>query len=193
VNDTLARAPVRPVNIGDVMILTAAFAAGLAFSIRPWADVVQWYSMVSPFSRGDWWSWWTAFGRREPPRFLVLRGCVQILFCFIASLTLALVGARLRRPRPPWRQVACQPGFVACVALCATAAIDFELTSLHAVSLPLMLEMALPGLAVLASWLVLLAARRWQPEASWIDRTGRLAGAFWLATIPWSIWVAYPR
>jgi hypothetical protein len=56
-----------------------------------------------------------------------------------------------------------------------------------------MLEMALPGLAVLASWLVLLATRCGQPEASWIDRTGRLVGAFWLATIPWSIWVAYPR
>jgi len=56
--------------------------------------------------------------------------------------------------------------------------------------MPLLIAMLLPGAAVLASWSILVAVGRWHPEASWIDRSGRLVGAFWLATIPWSIWIA---
>ncbi len=35
--------------------------------------------------------------------------------------------------------------------------------------------------AVIVAWVVLLASGRWRPEPSWIDRAGRLLGAYWIA------------
>jgi hypothetical protein len=36
------------------------------------------------------------------------------------------------------------------------------------------------GIAVIVAWSVLWANRRWRPEPSWIDRTGRLLGVYWV-------------
>ena len=36
------------------------------------------------------------------------------------------------------------------------------------------------GLAVLASWVTLVAGRRWRPEPSWVDRLGRALGLLWV-------------
>jgi hypothetical protein len=128
--------------------------------------------------------------RKLGPQFLVIQGGVQLLSCFVAPLTPALIVARLRRPRPPRLVLACQPGFVASVALCVATIVAVDLSMTGSVSIPPVLGMILPGATVLASWSVLIATRRWRPEAGWIDRAGRAVGAFWLATIPWSIWVA---
>ena len=124
-------------------------------------------------------------------RFLVLQGCVPLFCCFVVPLTPALIVARLRAPRPPFRHLASQPGFVASIALCLAAIIivDTDLIFFELAFMPPVVGMLLPGAAVLVSWLILLAARRWRPEASWIDRCGRVVGAFWVATIPWSIWL----
>ena len=40
------------------------------------------------------------------------------------------------------------------------------------------------GYAVAAAWLTLMIGRRWRPEPSWVDRSGRLIGSFWLLMIP---------
>jgi hypothetical protein len=48
--------------------------------------------------------------------------------------------------------------------------------------------MATIGVAVAASWLILLASGRWRAEPSWIDRAGRAFGWFWILTLPLSSW-----
>lgn len=180
----------RQANLGDAMILILAIAVGLALSLRPLADMAEWFAMIKPAYRIDAALWADALARKLGPQFLVIQGLVQLLSCFVAPLTPALIVARLRRPRPPLQGLACQPGFVASVALCAAALGAVDLSATGFVAVPPLLEMTLPGATVLASWSVLIGTRRWRPEPSWIDRTGRSVGAFWLATFPWSIWVA---
>ncbi|SIO57616.1 hypothetical protein SAMN05444166_5445 [Singulisphaera sp. GP187] len=178
----------RKASTGDAMILIFAFAVGLAISLRPMSDMVEWYGLLIPSSRFDLLGWWTAFARKLPPQFLLIQGGVQLLFCLIIPLTLALIVARLRQPRPSsWRL---QPGFVASVALCLAAVVSIDVEYFNLIMIPPLIGSILPGGAVLFSWLVLLTIRRWHPEAGWIDRSGRVVGALWLATIPWSLWVA---
>jgi hypothetical protein len=38
----------------------------------------------------------------------------------------------------------------------------------------------LVGLSIVSSWTTLLVAGRWRPEASWIDRLGRVVAMGWL-------------
>jgi hypothetical protein len=40
------------------------------------------------------------------------------------------------------------------------------------------------GYAVAAAWLTLAIGRRWRPEPTWVDRSGRAIGFFWLLMIP---------
>ncbi len=42
-----------------------------------------------------------------------------------------------------------------------------------------------PGIAiaVAVAWSVLVLARRWRPEPTWVDRTGRVLGSFWIGTL----------
>jgi hypothetical protein len=195
VEETLPRAELRRANIGDAMIVMVAFAVGLAGSFRALSDIREWSALITPMAdRSVWMAWWTEIARRQGLRFQVVQGCVQLLYCFIVPITPALLVARLRRPRPPVRRLACQPGFAASLALCLVvviAMIDVDLTFFDVGSFPPLLMMVLPGAAVLASWSILVATGRWHLEPSWVDRAGCLVGAFWLATIPWSIWIAY--
>jgi hypothetical protein len=48
--------------------------------------------------------------------------------------------------------------------------------------------MAAIGVAVAASWLLLLTTGRWRPERSWIDRAGRVLGWFWIVCLPFTSW-----
>jgi hypothetical protein len=48
--------------------------------------------------------------------------------------------------------------------------------------------MALVGVSVAASWILLLMSGAWRPERGWIDRTGRALGCFWIATLPLTGW-----
>ncbi len=187
---TLPSSEPRKASTGDVMLLIVALAVGLAVSLRPLSDMGEWYGMITPSSRSDLLGWWTAFVLKLPPQFLLIQGGVQLLFCFIIPLTPALLVARLRQPRPSLRRLACQPGFVASLALCVAAVVGIDLEFFNLITIPPLIASILPGLAVLCSWLALLTMGRWHSESGWIDRTGRLLGAFWLATIPWSLWVA---
>jgi hypothetical protein len=45
--------------------------------------------------------------------------------------------------------------------------------------------------AVAVAWLLLLASGNWRPQPHWLDRAGRLLGAFWIAIIPFSCWWDY--
>ncbi len=111
-----------------------------------------------------------------------------------AAWTVAVIPLRLRRPRPPWRRLGRQPGFIAAsaAALALTLLIlviarawmvkgvaaffvgDIELSLV-------VLGPSLAGAAVLGSWTTLILGRRWRAEASWPDRLGRALGAYWIA------------
>lgn len=121
--------------------------------------------------------------------------------CLVVPLMAAVIVMRLRRPRPRRSRLAGQPGFVACLAVMAALVpgLVWAVTIAHR-----------PGFqqvegfrgqwgtllwwadtAVVGSWLALAIARRWRPERSWIDRTGRALGLYWVLlftaalAIPW--------
>ncbi len=48
--------------------------------------------------------------------------------------------------------------------------------------------MAMIGVAVASSWMLLLLSGQWHPERSWIDRAGRVLGCFWIAILPLTAW-----
>lgn len=48
--------------------------------------------------------------------------------------------------------------------------------------------MAMIGVAVAVGWILLLASGRWRAERSWIDRTGRALGCFWIILLPLTCW-----
>ena len=50
--------------------------------------------------------------------------------------------------------------------------------------------MGSPGIAVAIAWIGLAVSGGWRPEASWIDRAGRLVGlgsVAWMMLRPWVI------
>jgi len=115
---------------------------------------------------------------------------------FFAMWTLALIPIRLRFPRPRLRRLARQPGMR---ATCAVGMAFFFLVvqfgillfvfSPH-VNYPIWGDVAflmysvvptIPGLAVLLSWMTLFLFGRWRAEPSWVDRLGRVLGAYWIA------------
>jgi hypothetical protein len=48
--------------------------------------------------------------------------------------------------------------------------------------------MAMIGVAVGSSWILLLLSGRWRAERSWNDRVGRVLGWFWIAILPFTCW-----
>lgn len=105
-----------------------------------------------------------------------LRQCVVFLFPIVAYLSFALPLLRLVRPRPAWGPLLAQPGWSACLAagLALPAATWTEQITHESISVSYV------AAAVGLGWLVQALARRWRPEPSWVDRTGRALGACWL-------------
>lgn len=154
--------------------------------------------------------------RNGPAKFLAAglrRAIHQVAFWFAVEDQLdylaicwaaALVVLRLRRPRPDSRRLFRRPGFVACIT--ATFAYGWMLV-IEAPALlrtfffpsgarlaPLRFFITLPlrhtylAPAVAVTWTILILARSWRPEPSWIDRAGRALGIYWLVVdqiIPW--------
>lgn len=113
----------------------------------------------------------------------------------LASWSVACVALRLRQPRPPFHELMLQPGTVAC-----TCALSYLLISsvplvvlscmgknqfLLLATLPFLLGQV--GSAVTCVWLVQVLGKRWRPEASWLDRWGRLLGVSWIL---WTIYAS---
>lgn len=124
---------------------------------------------------------------------------------YTAMGMVALLVLRLRRPRPGWRRLSRQPGAVACAAATAALLAGGVLVlsrymsmanpmGSNRVNIPLVhmpnelawgshdwpvLESRIPP-AVVSAWLVLAFCGRWRAEPSWIDRTGRVFGSFWV-------------
>jgi hypothetical protein len=88
----------RRFNLGDLMILIAAIGIATMTLRSLWQGLT-----VGP---GE--GYWSV----TPSRLLV----AAILSACATPLTLACLAFRIRRPRPPWRRVAIQPGTAALVA-----------------------------------------------------------------------------
>jgi hypothetical protein len=169
----------RPFTIVDAMILIAATAVGLGV-IRDWTAPVFTYVLRT-------------HEVPSPSGLLMIAELtlVPILFYW----TIAVVGIRLRRPRPSLRRLGRQPGLVACLAVILATLISFsigrypvlfsgkaqpgELSSLLMNLSPP--HMVAPGVAV--AWMVLAVSSRWRPDPGWIDRLGRSVGFAWLALL----------
>jgi hypothetical protein len=170
----------RRVTIADAMVLIAATTVGLAMA-RSYA--------------------WSLYREIPDPSalrtFLMFQGTAP---CLVFTMMLALIPLWLRPPRPRLGSLLRQPGFAACTAgaaafaagvLTAIATRD-RFGSGHTAfffwaSCASWADSVVPG-----SWLFLALSGRWRAQADWIDRLGRILGAFWilyLAHLVFSAWL----
>jgi len=129
-------------------------------------------------------------------RFMMIQYALSAFNPFLAAMTPTLLAIRLRGDGPRLRRIVRQPGFVACAAATLTMLVEAVwIGSLLAVgSRFIHLTTVFDGyaqevsFAVGGAWVALMLTGRWQPEASWIDRAGRLAGVVWIAVtvVSWS-------
>jgi hypothetical protein len=164
----------RPFTLIDAMILVAATAVGFGI-LRDWAAPAIWY----PWPR--------------------LRSIVDFTHVVLGMMnlywTIAVVGIRLRRPRPSLRRLGRQPGFVAGVAVLLMTLI-YNLLRLYMILGPRRVlwerlyafvlnlssvQSIAPAVAV--AWMVLAVSGRWRPDSGWIDRLGRCVGFLWLGLL----------
>lgn len=176
--------PGRAFGLLDAIILVGAAAAG-ATSIRP---VLHYGRGMPNFFR----EYFPALG----PLFFAAYSdlVVEFLVPWLASLTLAFLAIRLRKPRPRFRRLMQQPGTVACVAAAFVMAIGVASASaaigvvglnasenLEDFCLPVLSRIFnMASIAVVAVWSFIALAGRWKPEAGWIDLMGRVVGATWI-------------
>lgn len=123
------------------------------------------------------------FGRPGPElaRRLLETMCLvatPLLFCW----GLALGGLLARKPRPPWALMVRRPGFWPCVLPMPCIVLLFTLHFQGHVALASAVQAFAIPLAIGAVWAILVAARQWRAEASWIDRAGRAIGVAWFVT-----------
>jgi hypothetical protein len=184
----------RRFTILDGMILVAAVAGG--YALRRLADdaiVAHGFNNVH-FQQGS-----------------SLDRVIEEMYPFLVTLTPAVLGMRLRRPRPRWRRLARQPGMAACCAAILPiarslidlykmakfmdhpegylpAGVTLRITYGYFIALPPLGEIygvygSVVGLWVLGAWLILALSGRRRPEPSWIDRLGRIVGIGWLSIL----------
>lgn len=165
----------RRFSIADAMILVVAgaVAALLGRSIAP--------SLNEPPPSGFAAIW------------LYVAWVQQVGSCAAVPGMAAMIAIRLRRPRPSRLRLSYQPGFVACVAVMASLipGLAWYASIRHrpgfqrswAFDQVWYCVTEWSNTAVLGAWIALILARRWRPEPSWIDRTGRVLGFFWIGLL----------
>jgi hypothetical protein len=151
----------RQATIFDIMALTVAFALGYSVSLRLWAEQIPWP---------------------------VIHGTSVALL----PITWGLVVVRILGSPPARRRLFYPPGLAACVAVSVASVLSLcygwdhpsvsvagSLSTLSIAALRAVQPLPLAA-AVAGTWLVLALDRRWRPEPSWIDRTARCLGLYWL-------------
>ncbi len=184
--------PRRRFRLSDAMILLAATALGYGIIegvVRAVGGFLSWSALYAALTAP----------RRHQPRAATLSRLALLTLPLVVTWTLALIEIRLLRPRPRFRRLTRQPGMM---AACAAGAVivfvglvsfafvmvlrweshaDYFRAVFFVGGLTVPFVPILCGLAVLVSWLTLLASRRWRAEPSWVDRLGRALGAVWIA------------
>jgi hypothetical protein len=101
----------------------------------------------------------------------------------LATLTVAVLVMRLRRPRPPLRKLVRLQGTAACL-MALSSAIFLPLVDASRDRTPLIVAGAW-------AWLGLKETGFWRPEPTWIDRLGRALGWAWII-VPLAVWTMPP-
>jgi hypothetical protein len=104
----------RKFQLSDAIILVTSTAVGLAI-FRPYRAVTPVY-WIPPFGFAPPFIGWVNG----------LWSCLVLASPFAMAWTLAILGLRLRRPRPRWRRLVRQPGFIA--GLMAALVLAFRLS-----------------------------------------------------------------
>jgi hypothetical protein len=183
---TEAPARGRPFRIVDYMILIAALFCALAWDRGAVLAALR----QLPYLPGS-------FGQF----LLQARATVVLYLPFLIAGSVAQIAFRMQPPRLPWLRLRQQPGTVACaVATALLIPVGLMILELHLFSgrPPLVVCVQIAedlkpdrlaiagttiGLAVLVAWIVLKWTGQWNPEASWIDRLGRVLGVGWIIMI----------
>jgi hypothetical protein len=190
------RQPSRRFGLGDGLILMAALAftlvalRGTGWFTRFPTRIYSWWEISLELLRQR--PWTQPFESRGQVASLLAAQVLEEIFVGLLSsvllgLTLVQPILRLRRPRPPFRQVIRQSGMVACLGVVIGTLIAADLWFILGVD---------PGYgAFLASVLVLLwpllGVFPWRMEPSWIDRLGRAVGWGWLIATVAAVAAAY--
>ena len=166
----------RRFTIADVMILVSAAAASsliLRFYMPGFQRSVGFASRLGL----DAWNLRLAYGWVRGPG-----------SCVVVPLMASLIAIRLLPPRP--RHLRIQPGFVACVAVMVSLVpgiLWYETVQYRpGFQRPDAFERAWgcvthwSSTAVIGAWLALAFGRRFRAERSWVDRAGRVLGAYWV-------------
>jgi hypothetical protein len=176
----------RPFRIADSMVLVAATA--VAFTIYRYSQSAR--LSFTTFG-GNWEQWLFLWMHRVVP--------------FPAMWSLAVFAIAQRDPRNGRRRGVRHAGIVACyaatVALALTSLISSTFSTVHILEDALLIPKVLShgrhwlspfdnapmeeivGAAVLGAWSAMAATRCWRTEPSWIDRLGRILGAFWIGLL----------
>jgi hypothetical protein len=115
---------------------------------------------------------------------------------WLMAWTAGWLALQLRQPRPRFRQLSRQPGFLACFSSVVITLVSGPLiwtfiicTSngangwLDRVVWGEMVSSQI-GAAVLAGWSLLVAGRRCRMRTGWLDRVGQLLGLIWVVMLP---------
>jgi hypothetical protein len=163
--------PRRRLTLADGLILIAAAAAGFAIGRIPQGV----YPGRIPVVNGDEVS-------------LFERAMISTYWASLLVM-LALIPLRLMPPRPPFRWIRRQPGFIACLTVAfgiAHMGVYFavqrfkQLTPWANIDVLSLIVSPSIGSIIISAWLVLAVSGRWRPEATWIDRAGRLLAIAWI-------------
>jgi hypothetical protein len=167
-------------TIADAMILTVAAAVGTLF-VKSYLPAVSWSARYSDSQSAS-------IFRPLQYATIWLHGPGS---CVVVPLMQATIALRLRHPWPRLRRVIRQPGFVACFA----AAVSLIPGTLWFASIRHRPGFAPPReafdqawecviylteSAVIGAWLALVQTRRWRASPDWVDRFGRMLGAYWI-------------
>lgn len=180
--------PCRRFTLADAMILVAGVTLPLAIGPLRGNAVVMllresppklWEAVAA--HGGSAWEHWTPFwsAARQPLIQTVWTVC-KIVQGYLYALTFCVLILRLKRPRPPARELLRQPGMVALLAIVfgliwVPGYLDafFHYFKDHT---QLTVFVAVGG-TVAVAWVVLALSRRARQEPGWIDRAGRALGA----------------
>ncbi len=164
------------------MILIAAIAIGGAASRAFLVFIHSGRPVFVPVMSWIDWAIWTLPAAYPP----LLAVAVGLMIC------------RFKRPRTTFARLRSEPGSLACIAWIGVATIQGGMfgiaCGLHSAfrlrsgQIPMLLWLPYRlgnagGIAVAATWIVLAATRRWRPDSSWIDRSGRLLGSLMIALL----------
>lgn len=181
----------RPFLLGDLMVLVAAVAGGIA--LHRWVA-----TPIDPGYRRQLTS--TSYSYL-PAQDWVDYLCARTPSYYAWCLTIGLAVVRWLPPRPAARRVLRQPGAVASLVVGGSVPLGLALhylqKALHvpdpAGGVALLGHLAAwndaitwASPAVLGGWAALAWSGAWAAERSWVDWAGRVLGVYWLAYAPLS-------